>query len=663
MQIKKGSGIALLLAAVGMLSACGSGGDSNNPPVAEAQFITIDEDVVKDIVLSGVDGDGDVLSYKITTAPSKGSLNGTVPTLNYTPNANVNGEDTFEFSVSDGKAESKIAIVRITINPLNDIPIAETITANTKEEEAVTIELKGSDPDEGATLSYIVKANPSNGTLSGTMPNLLYTPSLDFNGIDTFSFVANDGGLESEAAIVSITVAAVNDLPVAESKSYAVNEDEPKTIIMGNDVDGDALTYTLMSGPSNGTLSGIPPNIVYTPNSNYIGADMLRYIVNDGIADSATTGTIDIVVYVANELVSNQAAAVVIGQTDFNGFAKNQDGTDTPGSNSINTSYGNPGVANGVLYLPDSKNNRILGFNSIPIADNEAADFLLGQVDFTSTTAAVSAVGFSNPKAVAFAAGKMFSAEYDSHRVLIWNSIPSINTDVANVVLGQDDFLSSASGGCTTTGLKNPEAVWAADGKLIVADSGNNRVLIWDSIPTSDNVQADTLLGQPDFVSCGIASPSAATLNYPTGVWTDGVRLVVLDSSNHRILIWNTFPANNFTSADIVLGQSDFKSNAINAGSGKPSAKTLNFPSNGFFSNGRQLYVPDTDNNRLLIWNEFPTLNFTPADVVLGQVDFDSSTSSPVNASSLKSPSGVYLNGSQLIVNDRGNNRYLIYNE
>lgn len=383
--------------------------------------------------------------------------------------------------------------------------------------------------------------------------------------------------------------------------------------------------------------------------------------------------------------VSFQAADIVIGQADFTGTNANQGGTTD--ANTINSPYGNPGVANGILYLPEYGNNRLLGFNTIPTENNAVADFVLGQPDFTTTDTVVSATDFYGTQTVAFDGNKMFVAEYETSRVLIWNSIPTNGGVPADIVLGQDDFTTETAGACSTNGLANPETLWAANGKLVVTDTAHHRVLIWNSIPSSNNVPADVVLGQQDFTSCAANDTdndgttdavSAATLNEPAGVWTDGTRLVVLDWSNNRALIWNTFPTSNFTPADVVLGQSDFVNNSVNdddqdgATDAAPTARTLNAPYDGVYSNGQKLYITDTGNNRVLVWNTFPTSNFTPADVVLGQADFtlqaanDSDgddVSDSASAQTLDSPAGLYLSGSQLIVADQANNRYLIYNE
>lgn len=477
---------------------------------------------------------------------------------------------------------------------------------------------------------------------------------------------------------------AANTAPTAAAQSVTTDEDVALPITLsGSDADGNPLTYAV-NNPAHGVISGTAPNVTYTPNANYNGTDTFSFTVKDATGESASA-SISIMVNPVNDLVSFQAADIVIGQADFTGTNSNQGGS--ADANTIAGPYGNPGVANGILYLPEYSNNRLLGFNAIPAVNNAVADFVLGQPDFTTTNSALSATGFDGTQTVAFDGNKMFLLEYGASRVLIWNSIPTSGGIPADIVLGQSDFTTGASGTCSDTGLASPETLWAANGKLVVTDTDHHRVLIWNSIPASDNVAADIVLGQQDFTHCAANDTnndgttdavSASTLDRPAGVWTDGTRLVVLDKDNNRALIWNTFPTSNFTPADVVLGQSDFVNNTANdddqdgTGDGGPTARTLDAPYDGVYSNGRQLYITDTDNNRVLIWNEFPTSNFTPADAVLGQAGFtlqasnDSDgdgVSDSASAQTLDYPTGVYLSGSQLIVADESNNRYLIYNE
>ena len=151
----------------------------------------------------------------------------------------------------------------------------------------MAITLTGSDVD-GDRLTYSVVTSPAHGTLSGTAPNLTYTPAANYNGADSFTFKVNDGQADSAPATVSITVTAVNHAPVANAQAVTTNEDTAKAITLtGSDVDGNPLTYSVVTQPGHGSLSGTAPNLTYTPAANYNGADSFTFKVNDGQADSA----------------------------------------------------------------------------------------------------------------------------------------------------------------------------------------------------------------------------------------------------------------------------------------------------------------------------------------------------------------------------------------
>jgi len=125
-----------------------------------------------------------------------------------------------------------------------------------------------------------------------TAPNLTYTPTANYFGIDSFTFKVNDGESDLTTATVNITVTDVvepNVAPIANTQTVSLNEDTPKVITLtANDVNGDTLTYSIVSQPTNGTLTGTSPNLTYTPTLNYIGADERTFKANDGKVDSAT---------------------------------------------------------------------------------------------------------------------------------------------------------------------------------------------------------------------------------------------------------------------------------------------------------------------------------------------------------------------------------------
>ena len=274
----------------------------------------------------------------------------------------------------------------------------------------------------------------------------------------------------------------------------------------------------------------------------------------------------------------------------------------------------------------------MLGFNSVPSSNDANADFVLGQPNFTTSGKGTGANQFGGPQSPFVFKNMLFVADFFNNRVLIWKKAPKKGAK-ANIVIGQAKF-GTRNTSCSATGLSAPETLAVAGGKLVVADSSNARVLIYKKIPKKNGSKPNIVLGQNNFTTCVTlndgtgtsGSPSAANLSYPAGVWTDGTRLVVTDEDESRVLIWKTFPTTNFQPADIVLGQPNFTTNVINNNgsnfTGSPSAKNMNMPYDGVFSNGTQLFVDDQKNQRILIWNTFPTSNFQAADVVLGQPNF-----------------------------------------
>jgi Family of unknown function (DUF6288)/PA14 domain/Bacterial Ig domain len=261
----------------------------NTAPVANAQSPSTPEDTALPITLTATDAEANPLTYTVLTQPSNGTLNGTAPNLTYTPAANSSGPDSFTFKANDGLLDSAVATVDITVTPVNDAPVANAQSGVTTAEDSPTaITLTGSDV-EGSALTYTVVTQPTNGTLSGTAPNLTYTPAPNDNGSRSFTFKVNDGEVDSAIATVSITVTPVNDAPVATPQSVSTAHNTAKAItLQGTDVEGSALTYAVATQPTRGTLSGTAPNLTYTPTSGTSGPDSFTFKVHDGTVDSAT---------------------------------------------------------------------------------------------------------------------------------------------------------------------------------------------------------------------------------------------------------------------------------------------------------------------------------------------------------------------------------------
>ena len=287
---------------------------SNDAPVANGQIISTDEDTAKSITLTATDEENNVLTFSIVTQPTNGTLSRTSEGVYlYTPNLNFNGADSFTFRANDGTANSNTATVSITVNQVFDVPVANPQSVSTSEDTAVNITLSGSDP-ETAQLNFTVKTQPTNGTLLGTAPNLIYTPNAGFNGSDSFTFTVFDPDFESLPATVSISVSAVNDAPVASDQSVSTSEDVAVSITLGaTDSDGDTLSYSIVSQPTNGVLSGSGANRIYTPNANFNGSDSFTFRANDGSADS-NTATVSISVSAVNDAPVASAQSVSTDQ-------------------------------------------------------------------------------------------------------------------------------------------------------------------------------------------------------------------------------------------------------------------------------------------------------------------------------------------------------------
>jgi hypothetical protein len=215
----------------------------------------------------------------------------------------------------------------------------------------------------------------------------------------------------------------------------------------------------------------------------------------------------------------------------------------------------------------------------------------------------------------------------------------------------------------TLAWMYSPRGVFLDDRYLVVADSGNHRVLIWHGLPTRDEQPADIVLGQADGITEGRAAAGRGPqngMNLPTGVLVHEGRLIVADAWHHRVLVWNAVPRSSSTPPDLVLGQPDSSDVQPNMG-GAASASSLYWPF-GVAMVGSTFWVADTGNRRVLGWaGGLPEAN-QPADIVLGQPDFGSreeNRGEQVGPASFRWPHAITGCDDLLLIADAGDHRVL----
>ena len=178
------------------------------------------------------------------------------------------------------------ALITTIVGRGNHPPTANYGSVTTQEDTPVSISLVGSDPD-GDMMTYNIVTGPSHGSLSGTAPNLTYTPEADFSGSDSLAFNVNDSTDYSASATVSVTVTGVNDPPAANDDTATLQEDTPVVTVdvLANDadVDNDRLIVITATQGSNGSVTiNTDSTLTYAPNVNSCGTDVFTYTLSDG---------------------------------------------------------------------------------------------------------------------------------------------------------------------------------------------------------------------------------------------------------------------------------------------------------------------------------------------------------------------------------------------
>jgi hypothetical protein len=361
-------------------------------------------------------------------------------------------------------------------------------------------------------------------------------------------------------------------------------------------------------------------------------------------------------------MLTNQSALFCLGQADLTSFQINRGSTTA--SNTLDDPTG-LAIAGNYLFVGDSNNNRVLGYFLPGMAQGAAAAIVLGQSDFNSAIAASTsnATTMVSPQGIGFDGQHFAVADSGNSRVLVYNSVPTASGTAADIVLGQTDMSghgwdhgTPSVAGADTLG--NCRGVALADGRAFVADTGNNRLLVYD-FPLSNGQAASVVLGQSTMTGLQQnrgGSVSAVSMENPTMVYVLNHHLFVVDSSNNRILVWNN---------DLALsnGQAaDVVIGQLDFVSHASSNSASSFSGvQGVYDDGAQVFAADGV-GRVLVFNGVPSTNAASATWVIGKSDFITGYPPPtVSSTSLDSPVGLASDGAHLFITSSNEERIMVY--
>jgi hypothetical protein len=338
-----------------------------------------DEQLVVNVADSVLGNDQNPAAGSLTAVLLQAPANGTVElnadgSFTYQPDPDFFGTDTFTYQARTEILGSSPATVTIEVLSQPDPPVAGDDNVTTPEDTPVSIDLVANDNDPDGALvrsSVTVVTQPQHGSVSVDENGLaLYTPDMDFFGIDTFQYTVDDAeGATSAPATVTITVTSVNDPPIANADQLRVRQGTPVTFdLMANDVDVDGTlnrqSVVITSSPKSGTVrftSG--GQIIFTPDPTFLGVDTFRYTVRDNLGATSNVAVVTVTVSGENfaPIAVDDVASTGRGQEvsiDVLANDSDADGTLVAGSVAVTTAPTNGAATvnldGTVDYLPNA---------------------------------------------------------------------------------------------------------------------------------------------------------------------------------------------------------------------------------------------------------------------------------------------------------------------
>ena len=250
------------------------------PVLVTVSDVSFDEDTSGSTSLSAEDVDGDDLEFSISGGSDIiATLSGS--DISFSAPQDYNGSEIFTVSVTDG-TDTDSQSITITVNAVNDAPVAQSIQVETYEDAATVIQLDGSDVDSNL-LTYTVTTNPLNGILNVDGGLVTYTPNLNYFGNDSFSYLLSDGILSSNEAVVTLSVLSINDAPsiITAAPIEATEDIEYVYQVEVEDPDNDVFNYALENAPE-GMIISDSGLITWTALEGVLTSGLVTLSVSDG---------------------------------------------------------------------------------------------------------------------------------------------------------------------------------------------------------------------------------------------------------------------------------------------------------------------------------------------------------------------------------------------
>lgn len=519
----------------------------NDAPAAVAKTVALNEDSALAFALEGTDLDGDLLTYAVSQQPAHGVLLGSGANRTYQPSSNYFGPDEIRFVVSDGLLTSGVATVTFNVVSVDDPTTAQPVTVAATEDTAALVTLRGADAD-GTPVSYTTSA-PAHGTLSGTAPTLTYAPDLNYNGVDSFTYTATSEGSAPATATVTINLAAVNDAPAPVNATILTEEDTAVAIeLRADDVDSSSLLYSIVSGYQ-GTVTGTPPNISYTPPANFAGALTLGFYASD-TAGGSTRGNLTIVVAAVNDPPALAADTVATDIDEPLVIAALRNDSDVDGDALSLMDVGAPAHGSAVIEDDEILYTPSAGYTGVDEFSYTAADaagaiatatIRVGVGEFPAgapletLVASSSFGGYSGPD--------LMPAISNDGRYIAFQTVTSLVSEDTNT--HDDVYLydrgkralelvsKSASGEVANAGATHPRLT--GDGRYLVFSSGADNLVVGDTNGKGDVFRRDLRTGEVLLLSVTSTGAQGNGNSFAPAISDDGTRVVFVSSAFNLI--------------------------------------------------------------------------------------------------------------------------------